>query len=722
MDDLHKLAKERRLDDLEAAWMDRLDRDRPGYDELLTVADYVARRVDAEFAGVLLWALATAAVESMGPGRALPLARRAAETLPKDGTLRQELAKVYVDAYPDIETMPDLVRLAGLLDDAPIGRACDKLDLWATMKPGTYVIARNSRRVARVEKFEVAEGKCVIRDLRGEWQLDLEGAVDELARLDQDDLRALASFEPDRLHRMAEDDPVALVELALGQGKGHRLEFRDLKQLLIPGAIDESGWSTWWKRAKSMLVRAPRVEMSGSTQPTFVLRDQAMTYEEDMAKRFRSTRGPSAAIKVALEFARERASSGVASEDLEALLCGGLMRVAQSGEPHALAAASVWDRLAEVCRRPDDLAHIDATVAGMSDLADRLVAIEDEHTARRATGLVRRALPEAWVAVLEEAIPRARLKRCELMARALVEAGPEPLRRVGEAVLTRRDKCPEAYAWLWKAVCDGRPDAPLGLDRFEVTLTFLALASRVLRAGQALAEDEVRRLRGVFRAVLAADNHATVCGVIADTDADTAQRIRAIVANNRGLHDENLDAIESALVDAHPDLFAERIEAWEDESVIWSTQEGLVKGRKELDRLMYEDIPANAKAIGEAAARGDLSENAEWTAALEERDLLARRAQTIQEDLARARVIPEDMAAGDRVCVGSGVCVRNVRTGEEHTFTFLGPWDVDLEHGVYYYRAPLSLAFMGKATGDRVVVGEGEHEREFEVLTVERVA
>ena len=57
----------------------------------------------------------------------------------------------------------------------------------------------------------------------------------------------------------------------------------------------------------------------------------------------------------------------------------------------------------------------------------------------------------------------------------------------------------------------------------------------------------------------------------------------------------------------------------------------------ELDELLNVRVPENQRAIGEAAAHGDLSENAEYTAALEERDQLMRRAGRVRSEVESAR-------------------------------------------------------------------------------------
>ena len=117
-------------------------------------------------------------------------------------------------------------------------------------------------------------------------------------------------------------------------------------------------------------------------------------------------------------------------------------------------------------------------------------------------------------------------------------------------------------------------------------------------------------------------------------------------------------------------------------------------------KLVPARLPEVMREIGQAAQFGDISENAEYSAAVEERGRLAARAGRMQEEIAEARPITREMASSDRVSVGSRVRVRNLITGEEQTFTFLGPWDADPDRGIMASNAPLGEAFMGKKVGD----------------------
>src|SRR6185295_11961836 len=92
-----------------------------------------------------------------------------------------------------------------------------------------------------------------------------------------------------------------------------------------------------------------------------------------------------------------------------------------------------------------------------------------------------------------------------------------------------------------------------------------------------------------------------------------------------------------------------KIEPWLDESVIFGTQPGMNKREEELNFLVNVKMKENAKAIGDAAAHGDLSENSEYKFALEERDLLRARVAGIQNELNLARLLTPDDVTTDAV-------------------------------------------------------------------------
>ena len=90
------------------------------------------------------------------------------------------------------------------------------------------------------------------------------------------------------------------------------------------------------------------------------------------------------------------------------------------------------------------------------------------------------------------------------------------------------------------------------------------------------------------------------------------------------------------------------------------TREGHNRLKEELDRLKRVERPAITRAIAEARAHGDLSENAEYHAAREKQGFMEARINDLESKVGSAEVI-EPPTSGDRVTFGSTVRVEDQR-------------------------------------------------------------
>jgi transcription elongation GreA/GreB family factor len=194
--------------------------------------------------------------------------------------------------------------------------------------------------------------------------------------------------------------------------------------------------------------------------------------------------------------------------------------------------------------------------------------------------------------------------------------------------------------------------------------------------------------------------------------------VMGLVERNAGLTPQARHRLAGSVRAARPELYRTQSHPWK-QNAIYTTREGLDRRREEYERIVDERMPEVIREIGEAAELGDLSENAEYTAALEERSRLSEKAGEIKDEMRRARVIPPDMAEASYVTIGSRVRARRMDTGEEETLTFLGPWDADPKNGIYSYKAPLSLTFMGAAEGDTVTLERDHEQTSWEILEIE---
>lgn len=137
---------------------------------------------------------------------------------------------------------------------------------------------------------------------------------------------------------------------------------------------------------------------------------------------------------------------------------------------------------------------------------------------------------------------------------------------------------------------------------------------------------------------------------------------------------------------------------------------------QELKRLMHDERPRVIKAIEEARAQGDISENAEYDAAKERQSLIEGRIADIQHKLATAEVIDPKSLNSDRIVFGATVKMFDIESDENVTYQIVGVDEADVKQGKVSILSPVARALIGKSKGDTIVVQSPKGDREFEIV------
>src|SRR5690349_24566323 len=104
--------------------------------------------------------------------------------------------------------------------------------------------------------------------------------------------------------------------------------------------------------------------------------------------------------------------------------------------------------------------------------------------------------------------------------------------------------------------------------------------------------------------------------------------------------------------------------------------------RNELKRLKTEDRPRVIKAIAEARAHGDLSENAEYHAAREQQGFIEGRIQELEGKLGNAEIIDvTQMENTGKVIFGATIDLEDEDSGAKQTYQIVGEDEADIKAG-----------------------------------------
>lgn len=138
----------------------------------------------------------------------------------------------------------------------------------------------------------------------------------------------------------------------------------------------------------------------------------------------------------------------------------------------------------------------------------------------------------------------------------------------------------------------------------------------------------------------------------------------------------------------------------------------------ELDRLKKIDRPKNIADIAEARAHGDLSENAEYSAAKERQAFIEARIREIGTKIAEAHVIDTTHFSTEKVVFGATVVLLDIDTNRKKKYTIVGQDEANLKNGTISVHSPVAKSLISKAVGDFVEVETPTKTMEYEILNI----
>ena len=149
---------------------------------------------------------------------------------------------------------------------------------------------------------------------------------------------------------------------------------------------------------------------------------------------------------------------------------------------------------------------------------------------------------------------------------------------------------------------------------------------------------------------------------------------------------------------------------------VFLTSEGFLEIEEELNELKTVKRPEIIKAIKEARALGDLSENADYHAAREEQAIIEGRIQELEYLVDHATIISEE--ASDKARIGSSVIIKYVGEDDSEEYKIVGSTEADPFENKISNESPIAKAIIGHKKGEIVTVESPNGKYEIEILEI----
>jgi transcription elongation factor GreA len=152
--------------------------------------------------------------------------------------------------------------------------------------------------------------------------------------------------------------------------------------------------------------------------------------------------------------------------------------------------------------------------------------------------------------------------------------------------------------------------------------------------------------------------------------------------------------------------------------VIYITEEGLLKLKGELDQLRLVERPSISRLIADARDKGDLTENAEYSAAKEAQGMLEMKISRIEDIINRSRVIDESKIDTSTVRILNRVKIKNMTNNSIMEYQIVPESEANFKLGKIAISSPIAMGLIGKKVGDTVKIKVPSGVIPFEIMSI----
>lgn len=626
-----------------------------------------------------------------------------------DEVLREALASVHgKEDWFEIYT-----ELAGFESEAYLIDALDRFDQLTGLLPGRVVYHRAGWGEGIVTSHNLSEQgfNVTFRDDGISRFMPFTTGLEVLTFLDDDDLRARLLADLEGLQQEASESPALLVRAVARLHKG-RASSKEIKRWLAGTVVPEKSWASWWKKAKAAAARDPWLAVENPSRPLFILRKRALSPVDDVQTSLERM----TTLEKALEFVRGPLSLDPEAEVRAALLEGLSARMDASDHPPARVEAALL--LVRHGVRPVEFVAevVDAAVEAGVAFAELVANLPDASLRREALDAFVTARPKLWSDTLIGVLADFSPQMLDLVCDRLMEDGRgDALANRFHIFLLNPSRQPATVMRLARRFAGGLLKDVEGAPTLAEVVTGMLHLAETQAPRAARGDKPAKEIMRGLEDVLCHKKHGLIMPFAKHGLRDDCAMVMDVLKRVRQMPDEIGTPLRRAITERFPDLkVKDELPFWHSNR-IYCTQEGIEKRSAEYTELVNVKIPENSRDIGRAAAYGDLSENYEWTAAIEQQRQLTEKAAAMEAELKLVSPLEEqELEAG---VVSPGTRVKFESDGSKQSIDILGPWDVG--DGRVSYRAPLAAGMLGAKAGDTLQIELPSGVTEVTILSVQ---
>ena len=522
--------------------------------------------------------------------------------------------------------------------------------------------------------------------------MDLAFAAEQLKPVPKDHILARKAADLDAVRHLAAHH-IDLIKIVLNSFGG-KATADQIQSMLVPDVMADD-WKKWWEVARREMKKDGHFAVPTKKTEPIVYQTQETSLQDRLLTDFRAAKGLKARILVVAEMLKvvsDLKDKAALANEVIAALNPDIIAYQRTQTAVSLEAIFARDELCEATGVQPAAGEVTAAQVWAQDgirfgpLLEAIPAAKHH----RALESYKTANPDKWVETLRNGLNYVSAKLAKEIAGLLVHNGHlSLLKETLSKLISQHTATSELLLWFARERTEDFVDI-LGPEVFRAMLTSMERDQ--------FNEKRSNRLRDYIL-----EDQALIAELTASADIEIIKDLTRALKLSPVFDDMDKRSLLARLVKAHPAVQSlVSGEQTKQDSALLVSWESLERRRKEYEELVQKKIPANSKEIAIARSYGDLRENHEYKAAKEMQKILMRQKDDLEAALTRARGQDFANAKTDVVGPGTIVVATDLATSQSETFTILGAWDSDPDHGVISYLTPVAMALVNRKVGDEV--------------------
>ena len=622
---------------------------------------------------------------------------------PHDLNSRDKLIELWKEKYKDNPRLEYCLNNTGIMQDyLNINIAIEKFEKEIEFVEGAFVY-HDTWKLGRIVKILKDEMQILFAG-KGTHTMSCTMAFKSLRVLPKSHILVLkAAVSQQRLASKFTQDIQWGLKVLLSSF-GNQASFKQMKAELCPSVLSEKEYSSWAVAAKKELTTNPYFGISENSNDIYVLRTTPITYEEKTLSLFKNAKDIYEKIKIMKDFI---AHKGQTDSDEFATIVSFFEGKAQTSSNEATIAYLVLNEL----KNRYGMSFIEVT-GTFNDYYARISNIGAFFTSIQDSDIKKAFIDE--IMDNDEDFQETLIKLYPLYMTSYmadcIRKGPRKnaiIKVLSQAAINFKDD-PDFFLYLdktfndkdWaKAKCTTE-------SRLLTKLSLLGIVNRKIDNQTDVSENKKRQK--LLEANLFTEDRL-VYSYIEQADEYQAQKLYSMLKGIPDIENHKLSVKHSIATKFPNDWEAITGEnpnkAIDKKKIIpkglLCTQALLDQKTAELDHIMNVEIPENSKEIGIARELGDLRENAEYQYGKDKQKNLNFLMNKLTDEVSAAQVVkPEDVDL-QYVSFGTKAIFHDNISGEEVTYTIMGPWESDPTKNILNFKAPLGQKLYNLEKGEQ---------------------